>query len=395
MTDDQEAIFERHAAETVRDKEEEQQDQARRKKWEVVAALLSQIQNPSGNSLAGQLGREPTRCEFFDWYAGLLIQYCRAVRDADPAAALPDLTPGSDDSRLALDVLRSAWREDSGEIVRILQRTEATGSNALGGDLAASLIDLLHRMRGTKAPLPGNWVNADPAPGEPETAEGAAPDLGGTDAGGIDCGMLVTALQQADANAAGSEAWVFAPSGNGYDIAVPEGKGHFGELKGFGQIYQLISSTNGTVPMRLLIGGADDARLCADRRSRQPAIGAEGFQQIAEKRRELKADLEKATKDNNPSEADRLQAELIEFNAAVSASMALGETPRDLNSDRGRHRASIHASLNRAYKALRDGKPPLNELAKHFELSISCEGACFVYKPERRPPWRFGSPGQM
>jgi hypothetical protein len=230
---------------------------------------------------------------------------------------------------------------------------------------------------------------------EAEQAAQAGADADQPEAVGVDGEEVASELQAATTHSPEGDTWVFAPSGDGYYIAVPEGQGYFSGLKGFGQILELIRSPEGTVPMLLLVGGTDGARLGIDRRSRQPTFGPEGFEEIREKRRELKAGLEKAKKDNNPSEADRLQDELDEFNATVTASMGLGKNPRDLNDDRVRLRASIHASLKRAYKALGNGKPPLKGLADHFELSISSQGGCFVYPPAARPPWRFEPPRKM
>jgi hypothetical protein len=221
------------------------------------------------------------------------------------------------------------------------------------------------------------WAAAGNKPAEREQAEGS-----GTDDGHAE-------------GASAEETWVFTQSGDGYFIAVPEGQGHFAGLKGFGQILQLIRSPTGTVPMRLLVSDAGVAQPGVDRWSRQPTIGPEGFEQIRTKRQELKADLAKAQKDNNLPEADRIRAELEELDATVTASMGLSKMARDLNNDHDRLRPTIHASLKRAYDALRKGKPPLNALAEHFELSIFSESGCFVYRPSPRPYWRDELPEKM
>jgi hypothetical protein len=83
-----------------------------------------------------------------------------------------------------------------------------------------------------------------------------------------------------------TEEWIFAPSGNGYFIAGLGGRGYFPRLKGFGQILQVVRSSK-PVSMLVLAGGAVDARLCGDPRTRQPAIDDEGVQQIKERWREL------------------------------------------------------------------------------------------------------------
>src|SRR5262249_41101907 len=111
-----------------------------------------------------------------------------------------------------------------------------------------------------------------------------------------------------------TEEWIFARSGDGYFIAGPGGHGYFPRLKGVGQILQVVSSHD-PVSMLVLAGDAVDAPLRADPRTRQPAIDAEGVQQIKERWRELEADLEGACQDNNPIEAERIQEEIENLKA--------------------------------------------------------------------------------
>jgi hypothetical protein len=175
MSDDLDAIFVRGGAEEARRKAENQQYQEAKAKWDKAVALLSQIRNPSGNPLSAQLGREPTPAEAHDWYAGLLIDYCRAIRDADPTRSLPDLTPNRDGAQLAVEVLRLAWEGNREAIKQILDRAFQL-SSTLSREMITCLANLLYRLLGVQAVSLGSWGNNDPLEGSSDQVAEEKPE---------------------------------------------------------------------------------------------------------------------------------------------------------------------------------------------------------------------------
>jgi hypothetical protein len=184
------------------------------------------------------------------------------------------------------------------------------------------------------------------------------------------------------------EQWFFARSGNGYFVAGFGESGHLSGYKGLSDIARLIRSPGEAVPM-LELEGADKHK--RDRRTRQPAAGTEELQKISKELRELRADLERAQKENKTVEADVVQEEIQQLEASLAATKGLGGKVRDLNNQFDKLRPKIYGRLRTVYEAMRKADPPMTRLAEHFEVSISCEGGSgFIYRPAgNRPPWQF------
>jgi hypothetical protein len=185
------------------------------------------------------------------------------------------------------------------------------------------------------------------------------------------------------------EQWCFAPSGNGYLVAGFGESGHLSGYKGLSNIAALIKTPGVAVPMLDLVGA--DRQLKADRRSRQSALDVQGLQQVAEQLQELRTDLERAQKDNNSVEADLARVEIERLEAFLRSAQGIRGKARDLNDVFNKLRPKIHGRLQTVYQAMQAANPPMNELAKHFELSISAEGGSgFIYRPAGDPPaWQF------
>jgi hypothetical protein len=169
MSDDLDELFARASAEESRRKEEGRLFQEKKEKWDRARALLSQILNPSGNPLSAQLGREPTPAEAHDWYAGLLIDYCRAIRDADSTRSPPDLAPDRDGARLAVKVVRLVWEGDREAITQILDRAFSE-SPTLSQEMTTRLANELCHLLGAQAVSHGSRENNDPPGGSGELA---------------------------------------------------------------------------------------------------------------------------------------------------------------------------------------------------------------------------------
>jgi hypothetical protein len=186
-----------------------------------------------------------------------------------------------------------------------------------------------------------------------------------------------------------SSEWCFAPSGNGYFVAGFGESGHLSGRKGLSDIARLIKTPGEPVPMLDLEGAGQQPK--TDRRSRQPAMDTTGLQQIAEQLKELKADRERAQAEGDTVEADVAQTQIERLKASLAAALGLGGKVRDLNDLYNKLRPRIHGRLQTVYKSMREANPPMQQLAQHFELSISSVGGSgFVYRPAGAPPpWQF------
>jgi hypothetical protein len=186
-----------------------------------------------------------------------------------------------------------------------------------------------------------------------------------------------------------SDEWIFAPSGNGYFVAGFGESGHLSGYKGLSDIARLIETPGKAVSMLDL--EVADLQLRSDRRSRQPSLDMMELQEVEERLRELRADLDRAQKENNSVMADSTRAQIEQLESSLSSAKGLGRKVRDLNNHHDKLRPKIHGRLRTVYEAMQKADPPMNRLAEHFELSISCEGGSgFVYRPAgNRPPWRF------
>jgi hypothetical protein len=186
-----------------------------------------------------------------------------------------------------------------------------------------------------------------------------------------------------------AQEWLFVPSGDGYYITGFGESGHLSGRKGLPDLARLIQTPGRLAPMLELEGA--NQQLKQDRRGRQPAVDVKGLQQAGKRLRELRADLEKAQEDNSTVEADTIRAEIEQLEACLAPAKGFGGKARDLNNLFDKLRPRIHGRLRSVYEAMRKADPPMNKLAEHFELSISCEGgSAFIYRPAGDPPpWQF------
>jgi hypothetical protein len=186
-----------------------------------------------------------------------------------------------------------------------------------------------------------------------------------------------------------SQEWYFSPSGNGYYITGFGESGHLSGRKGLSDLARLIQARGKLVPMLELEGANQQQK--RDRRSCQPSVDTKELQQAAERLQELRVDLEQALKENNSVEADTTRAEIEQLESSLRSAKGLGGKVRDLNNLFDKLRPKIHGRLRTVYEAMRKADPPMNKLAEHFELSISCEGGRgFIYRPAGDPPpWLF------
>jgi hypothetical protein len=183
--------------------------------------------------------------------------------------------------------------------------------------------------------------------------------------------------------------YVFAKSGDGYEIAGFGKRGHFKKTVGFGYLEKLLTNAGEPVLMVELVGGGKDDRIAADRHSRQPALDEMAKTKCQEQLGELEDDIARAKQNNNSAEQERLEKEKLELVSWFEAATGIGGRDRDMNDPTARFRPAIHGALRRAYDVLRKAAPPLSELADHLEKSISSKGATFSYAPTPLPDWSF------
>src|SRR5262249_41668642 len=149
----------------------------------------------------------------------------------------------------------------------------------------------------------------------------------------------------------------------------------------------LVRSPGEPVPMVLLVGGAT-VPADNDHRTRQPTMDRQAMQGIYSRRLALRAEIEKAESEGRTLEANESRDELECLDNELKAAVGLGGKIRDLNDLANKLRPSIHSSLGRVYKAMREANPPALELAKHLLAAISSEGAAFVYRPAIPVTWK-------
>ena len=173
--------------------------------------------------------------------------------------------------------------------------------------------------------------------------------------------------------------FVFAIEGDGYYLAGFGESGHFRRLKGLNIIARLIQRPGIPVAMVELVGDGNDERLSRDLRSRQETLDNPARTAIRNRLAELHSDYEKAKADNSTVEMDLAEKEIANLESQLSADIGIAGRSRDINSEADKLRPRIHGCLKTIYKTLRDTRPPMNELANHFEGAISSESGAFVY----------------
>jgi hypothetical protein len=225
---------------------------------------------------------------------------------------------------------------------------------------AKELVSLLERAKGDSRRDQDKAEQGDSSPSE-EAPRQTADDPG------------------ASPDPASVEEFVFAPTGDGYFIRGFGEFGYLSRLKGLSVIAWLIQTPGEPVSMLELIGA--DRRTKEDQRSQQHALDTEAMRGIWDKLRQLKADLERARKENNTVDADLAQNQIQELQQALKQAQGLRGKERDLNNPFNKIRPRIHNQLRAVYAAMRKANPPMSRLADHFECSISSEnGNAFIYR---------------
>src|SRR5262249_52373037 len=127
-------------------------------------------------------------------------------------------------------------------------------------------------------------------------------------------------LPAATGQSAGTSAdeWVWAPDGDGYLVAGPGERGHFGGLKGLAMIEQLVRTPGQPVPMTLLSGGTE-GELDSDGRSKQPAMDRQALQATYKQMVALRAQIEQDESKGRALEAAEGRKELERLQGVLNA----------------------------------------------------------------------------
>lgn len=216
------------------------------------------------------------------------------------------------------------------------------------------------------------------------------------------------------------EQFIFAENGTGYFIKGFGESGHVKKLKGFTYLAKLVAQPGTPILMTELLaatshkasavtahsaadaaellGGepsdtADQKRLRLandSKRSRQPVMDAQAKREAYERLQELNEEIDDAKADNDPARQTEAMKEKEQIMDELQAATGILGKDRDLNAQTNKLRPRIQNRLTDAYKALRVSKPPMPELANHFEAAVSASGDTFVYSPPFSVCWRNG-----
>ena len=175
--------------------------------------------------------------------------------------------------------------------------------------------------------------------------------------------------------------FVFRPDGDGYFLRGFCEEGHVTSKGAIGlhDIFRLVQSPGVPVPMLELDAGPGTQRRSGDSQSKQPIADSQTREDIAQKRSELLAAIERA---DSELERQELQEELESLETEAAKLFGLNGEPRDVNNPNNKLRPKIHGRIRDACQKLKTCQPkPFPLMAEHFELAIGAEGACFTYTP--------------
>jgi hypothetical protein len=200
----------------------------------------------------------------------------------------------------------------------------------------------------------------------------------------------------------GDDSWIFAPDGDGYFISAFGTSGHFQRLRGFDYLAKLIAEPAQDVLMAELVRDKDDEGIKQKRDQHKfippqekgeeymqegfgkgdDAPDEEAIQQVRDRLAGIEEELEEARQNNDIGRVGKLQEEEETLREYTLKRRWKSEDP-----DLTRLRSRIYSAMKKAYRALRKAKPPMTQLAAHFEVNISASGETFSYRPEPRPAW--------
>jgi hypothetical protein len=122
-------------ANVERQKEAERQERAERKRWERIRRAFAKVRDCVPEELWQELGRKPSSDEFYDRWAGHMVELMRILTDEGLADRLDELAPGPREKQAAIEVFRRARTGDRAGTATLLERIGAIGgafSTAVG-----------------------------------------------------------------------------------------------------------------------------------------------------------------------------------------------------------------------------------------------------------------------
>jgi hypothetical protein len=201
----------------------------------------------------------------------------------------------------------------------------------------------------------------------------------------------------------------FEQVGELWAVSFGEGeKGNFSDLTGMGHLHRLLQSPHRPLSALTLDGGAargnlpirtfrDSHEAKGDKRdsaglSNQDAADRQTLDSVEAKMKELIEEIAAAKADNDTAALQRAQGEFYKLEAYLLEAKGWQGKVRQVGSAPAAEKArvNVRAALDRAYKKMGNGKPPLRALVAYLKAHICTEGTSYVYRPDPsdRRPWQ-------
>jgi len=198
------------------------------------------------------------------------------------------------------------------------------------------------------------------------------------------------ALDAPEPQAGEQPEYIFRRDGDGWFVRAFGVEGHFKASRGFECLARLLAQSGVSAPLAYLAAEDSGAALkfATTGQVAETVIDKEALKQYHDKIKDYNAGIERALRDGREGDAEHLRAEREHLIDHIAEVTGLGGKLRHNKSEQGKIRDQIRKALDRAYKALRQAKPPLNDLADHLQAFIQPTDEGFIYNPTPPIDWR-------
>jgi len=198
------------------------------------------------------------------------------------------------------------------------------------------------------------------------------------------------ALDAPEPQAGEQPEYIFRRDGDGWFVRAFGVEGHFKASRGFECLARLLAQSGVSAPLAYLAAEDSGAALkfATTGQVAETVIDKEALKQYHDKIKDYNAGIERALRDGREGDAEHLRAEREHLIDHIAEVTGLGGKLRHNKSEQGKIRDQIRKALDRAYKALRQAKPPLNDLADHLQAFIQPTDEGFIYNPAPPIDWR-------
>jgi len=184
--------------------------------------------------------------------------------------------------------------------------------------------------------------------------------------------------------------YVLRRDGDGWFVRAFGVEGHFKALRGFECLARLLAQPGVSAPLAYLAAEDSGAALkfATTGQVAETVIDKEALKQYHDEIKDYDALIEQALRDGREGDAEHLRTERRHLSDHIAEVTGLGGKLRHNKSEQGKIRDQIRKALDRAYKTLRQAKPPLNDLADHLQAFIQPTDEGFIYNPTPPIDWR-------